>query len=48
MASMVTATTDTMSELVTQVLAHTITINGDGENEARPRNISILVMIRAY
>lgn len=27
---------------------HSITINGDGGNEARPRNIALLAMIRAY
>ncbi|MDN7970397.1 phage tail protein [Burkholderia multivorans] len=28
--------------------AHAITVNGDGGNEARPRNIAMLAMIRAY
>ena len=28
--------------------SHTITINADGGNEARPRNIALLAMIRAY
>ncbi|PCE31145.1 phage tail protein [Burkholderia ubonensis] len=27
---------------------HAITVNGDGESEARPRNVAMLVMIRAY
>ncbi|RKU01822.1 phage tail protein [Burkholderia sp. Nafp2/4-1b] len=27
---------------------HTITVNGDGGNEARPRNVALLAMIRAY
>lgn len=28
--------------------SHTITVNGDGGNEARPRNVAMLAMIRAY
>ncbi|WP_069705872.1 phage tail protein [Burkholderia seminalis] len=28
--------------------SHAITVNGDGSNEARPRNIALLAMIRAY
>jgi microcystin-dependent protein len=28
--------------------SHTITVNGDGGNEARPRNLALLAMIRAY
>ncbi|MBR8114439.1 phage tail protein [Burkholderia cenocepacia] len=28
--------------------SHAITVNGDGGNEARPRNIAMLAMIRAY
>jgi hypothetical protein len=28
--------------------SHTITVNADGGNEARPRNLSVLAMIRAY
>jgi hypothetical protein len=27
---------------------HAITINADGGNEARPRNVALLAMIRAY
>ncbi|KVR01048.1 phage tail protein [Burkholderia ubonensis] len=28
--------------------SHVITVNGDGANESRPRNIALLAMIRAY
>ncbi|OXJ21223.1 phage tail protein [Burkholderia sp. AU6039] len=28
--------------------SHAITVNGDGGNEARPRNVALLAMIRAY
>jgi len=28
--------------------SHTITVNADGGNEARPRNVALLAMIRAY
>ncbi|MBR8322236.1 MULTISPECIES: phage tail protein [Burkholderia cepacia complex] len=28
--------------------SHAITVNGDGSNEARPRNVALLAMIRAY
>ncbi|MEN2473886.1 tail fiber protein [Burkholderia sp. GS2Y] len=28
--------------------SHTITVNPDGSNEARPRNVALLAMIRAY
>ncbi|RXV72413.1 phage tail protein [Burkholderia stabilis] len=28
--------------------SHAITVNGDGGNETRPRNVALLVMIRAY